>query len=127
MKAVLARRVEKLEAKTNVQPRVWIWFSKFDMKMLRTPLNVQKFFPDHDFSKPDRETCRKLGQWNIEAVKALKSAKAAGKKDILKIVDTSGELPEFDSCYCEFDPSMTHDDLVKLMDDYSREKTDSNR
>jgi hypothetical protein len=51
----------------------------------------------------------------------MRSAKAAGK-DILKFVDRSGKLLDFDSCYCELDPTMTHDDCVKLMDDNSRGK-----
>ena len=51
----------------------------------------------------------------------MRSARAAGK-DIMKIVDINGEILDGGSYYCEIDPNMTHDDWVKLMDNYSRKK-----
>jgi hypothetical protein len=112
MKASLTKRIEILENKSGIKSTVWVTFLKFDMRTLRTPPNIQKYFPNHDFSKPDRETCRKYGRQNIKAAKAMKEAKIAGK-DIMKLVDTSGEFLGDDSYYWEDDSGMTHDDWVK--------------
>ena len=101
MKAALTRRVKKLEAKSTVSTLVYVTFSKFDMQK----------------SKPSRETCRKIGQRNIKAVKAMRSARAAGK-DIWKSVDKNDVFLDDDSYYREDDPNMTHDDWVKLLQDY---------
>ncbi len=104
MRAVLNKRVNRLEAKMHLKPTIWVWFIKFNMKRIRAPLCTQN-------SKPDQETCRRFGRWNIEAVKAIRFAKADGR-DILKTVDRSGKFPDFENCYCECDPTMTHDDWV---------------
>lgn len=116
MRAVLAGRVEKLETKIDVQPKLWITFSKFDLDTLRSPSNVLEYLMDKDFSKPDRETCRKMGQLNIEAVKVMRSARAVGI-DFRKLVKHSVCLDD-DSCYCEGNLNMTHDDWVKLINGF---------
>ena len=56
MKATSVKRVERLQKKSINKSKAWVVFLKFDMNMLRTPHNMQKYFPDHDFSKPDRKT-----------------------------------------------------------------------
>ena len=101
MKAVLTRRVKKLETKTTVSTLVWVTFSKFDMQK----------------SKPSRETCRKIGQRNIKAVKAMRAAQAAGI-GFQKLKKKNGACLDDDDCFCQGGPNMTHDDWVKLMEFY---------
>ena len=94
MKAVLAKRVERLEEKMNPQPKLWITISKLGI--------------------PDRETCRKMGKLNIEAVKIMRSARAAGIV-FHRLVKKDSVCPD-DSCCCESGPNMVHEDWVKLME-----------
>jgi hypothetical protein len=55
MRASLLRKVAIFRSKSNIKSTVWVSSFRFDMKMLRTPIDMQKYFPNRDFSKPDRK------------------------------------------------------------------------
>lgn len=105
MKASLAKRVERLEEKINPQPKLWITISKFGR-----PSTESEYLSD-------RETCRKMGKLNIEAVKLMRSARVAGIV-FRKIVKKNSVCPNDDSCCCESGPNMIYEDWVKLMEYY---------
>ncbi len=98
MKAVLAKRVERLEEKMNPKPKLWITVSKLCV--------------------PDRETCRKMGQLNIEAVKLMRSARVAGIS-FHKVVKENNVCPDD---FCEGGPNMIYEDWIVLLEYYRQTK-----
>ena len=87
MTSRLIKRVQKLETKESALPWIPVRLFKFDMTARRIPPNERKVNPSYDLKKPDFKTCCEFGRRNIEAIKAIRTAKLAGK-NVLKIIRT---------------------------------------
>lgn len=87
MMSKLEKRVALLEgAKSEADIFVARLF-KFAMDCRRDPeaRKKGKLNPDYQIKEPDPETCRRFGQRNIEAVKAMREAQKQGK-DIHQVI-----------------------------------------
>ncbi len=83
----LEKRVARLEDTKSGANFFGVCLTKFAMDCRRDPEARKRsgINPDCQLKEPDIETCRRFGQWNIEAVKNMREARKQGK-DIHRIV-----------------------------------------